>query len=301
MKNIHLLPTDKPNRLVKLKMFGKDKLHLCKVVLPIENEEQYQHIYITSDEEIKEREWCTDGIYLIQATPKLVDAQGLFDRRDWRKIILTTDQELIKDGVQAIDDKFLEWFVKNQSCESVETKLVEFEVDMGLGDECIEHGNYYKIIIPQEEPKCTCEEHDPYCCQIHGICPTCVKKEDNPFKLPKALPDDVFYQSIEQKQKTLKEEETKQDKYTLQDFINGIFWNKSKQETLEQAAERLYPGVDRQVDRMLFINGANWQAERMYSEEDLLSAFEAGMMFIGEDKGSFREWFEQFKKTNNGK
>jgi hypothetical protein len=34
----------------------------------------------------------------------------------------------------------------------------------------------------------------------------------------------------------------------------------------------------------------------MYSEEDLLSAFEAGMMFIGEDKGSFREWFEQFKK-----
>jgi hypothetical protein len=38
------------------------------------------------------------------------------------------------------------------------------------------------------------------------------------------------------------------------------------------------------------------QQERMYSEEDLLSAFEAGMMFIGEDKGSFKEWFEQFKK-----
>ena len=38
------------------------------------------------------------------------------------------------------------------------------------------------------------------------------------------------------------------------------------------------------------------QIERMYSEEDLISAFEAGMMFIGEDKGSFREWFEQFKK-----
>ena len=52
MKNIHLIPTDKPSRLVKLKMFGKDKLHLCKVVLPIENEEQYQNIYITSDEEI---------------------------------------------------------------------------------------------------------------------------------------------------------------------------------------------------------------------------------------------------------
>jgi hypothetical protein len=35
----------------------------------------------------------------------------------------------------------------------------------------------YKIIIPQEEPKCTCIEHDPYCCQIHGGCPLCVKPE----------------------------------------------------------------------------------------------------------------------------
>ena len=33
----------------------------------------------------------------------------------------------------------------------------------------------------------------------------------------------------------------------------------NKQETLEEAAERLYPGVDRQVGRMLFINGAKWQ------------------------------------------
>jgi len=44
------------------------------------------------------------------------------------------------------------------------------------------------------------------------------------------------------------------------------------------------------------IFGSEWQQERSYSEEDLLGAFEAGMMFIGEDKGSFKEWFEQFKK-----
>jgi hypothetical protein len=35
----------------------------------------------------------------------------------------------------------------------------------------------YKIILPKEE-QCTCKEHDPYCCQIHGNCPTCVKKEE---------------------------------------------------------------------------------------------------------------------------
>ena len=38
----------------------------------------------------------------------------------------------------------------------------------------------------------------------------------------------------------------------------------NKQETLEEAAERLYSGVDRQVDRMLFIAGAKWQEKRMY-------------------------------------
>jgi hypothetical protein len=33
---------------------------------------------------------------------------------------LTTNQDLINDGVQPIEDDFLEWFVKNPSCEFVE-------------------------------------------------------------------------------------------------------------------------------------------------------------------------------------
>lgn len=40
----------------------------------------------------------------------------------YKKIILTTDQDLIKDGVQAIDDEFLEWFVANPSCKFVEVQ-----------------------------------------------------------------------------------------------------------------------------------------------------------------------------------
>ncbi|CAB4136440.1 hypothetical protein UFOVP309_7 [uncultured Caudovirales phage] len=63
-----------------------------------------------------------------------------------KKIILTTDQDLIEDGVQAIDDEFLEWFVKNPSCESVETEIVEYGFDEV--PICI-----YKISIPKEEPK----------------------------------------------------------------------------------------------------------------------------------------------------
>ena len=67
------------------------------------------------------------------------------------KIILTTNKLLIKEGVQAIDDEFLEWFVKNPSCEGVEI----FIDTMGCvlencnANPCIN----YKITIPKEEPK----------------------------------------------------------------------------------------------------------------------------------------------------
>ena len=67
-----------------------------------------------------------------------------------------------------------------------------------------------------------------------------------------------------------------------------------KQETLEEAAKRLYPGVDRQVDRILFINGAKWQQERMYSEEDMEKAFTNGLNRSFDS--DFDRWFEQFKK-----
>ena len=62
------------------------------------------------------------------------------------RIILTTDESLFKYGVQAIDDEFLEWFVKNPSCEYVEVykdKRLEIEQDF----------DFYEIIIPKEEAK----------------------------------------------------------------------------------------------------------------------------------------------------
>jgi hypothetical protein len=69
-------------------------------------------------------------------------------------------------------------------------------------------------------------------------------------------------------------------------------------ETLEEAAKRYTESTpDNDPIRIKsFIEGAKWMEERMYNESDLLNAFEAGMMFVGEDKGSFKEWFEQNKK-----
>jgi hypothetical protein len=54
-----------------------------------------------------------------------------------------------------------------------------------------------------------------------------------------------------------------------------------KQETLEEAAERLFPRLindpynpmedDNKEYRDIWISGAKWKQERMYSEEDMLS------------------------------
>jgi hypothetical protein len=70
-----------------------------------------------------------------------------------KKIILTTDANLIANGVQEIDEEFLQWFVKNSSCEKVEVKKGK----MKLNDDGEEYGfpdmSLYKIIIPKEKSK----------------------------------------------------------------------------------------------------------------------------------------------------
>jgi hypothetical protein len=76
-----------------------------------------------------------------------------------------------------------------------------------------------------------------------------------------------------------------------------------KQETLEEAGVAYAKTVSQNhTSHMLgFYNGANWQADRMYSEEDMHKAYCAGSDFDmsclkGEQYYMFKEWFEQFKK-----
>jgi hypothetical protein len=99
-----------------------------------------QHIYITSDEEIKAGKYVID----LENNEVFISLGKMGVNNYIKKIILTTDPDLIADGVQAIDDEFLEWFVKNPSCGFVE---VDKPISRGiplLG---------YRIIIPQEGPK----------------------------------------------------------------------------------------------------------------------------------------------------
>lgn len=138
MKNLYLLPTDQPTGIFETN---------SGLQFSIMNKVRYGefkgfHIYITSDEEIKEGDWYLDTtVNVIFKNDKLF-LNGI----GYKKIILTTDPTLIKDGVQVIDDEFLKWFVKNPSCEFVEVnkKLVEFPLTFKM---------MYKIIIPQEESK----------------------------------------------------------------------------------------------------------------------------------------------------
>jgi hypothetical protein len=266
MKNLHILPTDKPSRLL---YFGTSK-ELTLQVNPATFrvfERSTQNIYITSDEEIKEGDWV---IYNNKVFKIGRGDNELFHLGE--KIILTTDQDLINNGIQAIDDEFLEWFIKNPSCEKVEVvkemympqsngKIsdgkITHELSLNPSDNTLP---FYKIIIPQEEPK---------------------------FKNRQIGAAGFVANKI---------------------MENAI--SKFKQETLEEAAESRY-GTDMDSIRGSnvydlntdlkkgFINGAKWQAKKMYSEEEVKRICSKAWLKTPNTPNmleEFDKWFEQVKK-----
>ena len=154
MKNIHILPTDKPS---KLWFYKQTDILLTGLTVEKSKDIDTQNLYITNDEEIKEGDYwiyiCPiNGLDYGDNNNPIVKNNlpnswfnKLHDKLNYKKIILTTDQDLIKDGVQVIDDEFLEWFVKNASCEEVDV------VDDWNSPRIDAYE--YKIIIPKEEPK----------------------------------------------------------------------------------------------------------------------------------------------------
>ena len=282
MKNIHILPTDKPSRLVyfnnKLLFAPNDGFIIA---------DGKQHIYITSDEEIKEGDYGLGfalgikgvgrGHYVFKQDGTNVGKLNAICNGS-KKIILTTDPDLIKDGVQSIPEEFLEWLVKNPSCEFVEVQ---------------DWVNYYKVFIPQEEPKQCKTPLD--CGKIYNeelttqtiTCTKCGNTHTFPFggdyycPSPKQEDYDKNYQPI-----SLSEVD--------------------KQETLEEAGEKLYPTIHEQYQYDAFIEGAKWQAERMYSEEEVRQMlWQLGDALFnncqdgieeGEPETYFDDIIEQFKK-----
>jgi hypothetical protein len=143
MKNIHLIPTYKPSRLHIAK--NGDYHYSYENVLHLVSANDKPHnIYITNSEEIKE------GEYGLSRLGEIIKFHSGYDYRYYAKIILTTDPTLIADGVQAITDEFLEWFVAHPSCERV-------EVSYGILKPFQSTDKGYMIHLPDndvlEEPK----------------------------------------------------------------------------------------------------------------------------------------------------
>jgi hypothetical protein len=145
MKNIYTIATDKPSRIYLVK--SNNRLGITsnnpEFTENFGSGTQNQHVYITSGQEIKDGEYY---LYLEDnSVQKFIKREHtkLLRLDIQKKIILTTDAELIKDNVQAIDDGFLDWLVKNPSCESV---AVGSSLKSSLND-----GEKYCIMVPKEE------------------------------------------------------------------------------------------------------------------------------------------------------
>ena len=87
-------------KVVKLPTKGKSGLQLApdgSLRFTANNTWESQHSYATVSQDIepiKKGDWITDGIEVIKASSKIVNAQGLVNRRNWCKIIATTDKSL---------------------------------------------------------------------------------------------------------------------------------------------------------------------------------------------------------------
>ena len=294
MKNIHILPTDKPSRL---RYNLSNILVLTKEAYRDYRKQVNQNIYITSDEEIKEKDWVFD--IFLQAVFQANSFMGIKTQNTAKKIILTTDTDLIADGVQSIPEEFLEWFVKNTNCEFVGVEELCGGCGSNDGDcwrskECNKgyFKNKYKIIIPEEEPK-----------------------------FENSIENTINLMSIANSMFGTKEEPKQEYEYIGECKGNnddGCFMNSSghncgcytrkliKQETIEEAGKKYietshYMNKDRMADITF---GANWQKERMYSEEELKSAFKVGFNIgygspvqeLDLKNEHCERWFKQFKK-----
>jgi hypothetical protein len=264
MKNIHLIATDKPTGIFQsnsgLQFSIRDKVR----VEPLKG----FHIYITNDEVIKEGAWrCDIELNRIEKGKET----GTF--KNWKKIILTTDQDLIKDGVRAIGDDFLEWFVKNPSCEFVEVELKTKHLVKPY-DVYNEQVSYYKIIIPKEEAKFISGQ--PF-----------LEKADEVIVIHRPKQDTVgkeFYESAD-KVITVYRQEKKPHSFC---------------ETPEEKCTMNYcdeNGCQNRVRHL--VEPKQEQDKKMYSEEDMIEFAVWMYLEVGSNKGKERtnkELFEQFKK-----
>jgi hypothetical protein len=139
-KNIFLIPTNNPTKLAKTDV---DILGMYKVE-QIAKYGTNQKLYITSYEKVGVGDWY------INVNDNFVCKSNQIKKGNRYKIILTTDECLIKEGIQAIDDDFLKWIIENPTCEFVRVNDI---CDNVYVDNFLATSTHikYEIIIPGEK------------------------------------------------------------------------------------------------------------------------------------------------------
>jgi hypothetical protein len=233
-----------------------------------------KHIYITSDEEIKDvrphkGKWQLEKGQILNKFPNY-----LTDLSECKLVILTTDPDLIAEGVQAIDDEFLEWFVKNPNCEKVEVKKGKMRLNCDGEEIGFPDMSLYKIIIPQEEPT---EEAK--------------QRAENYMSLKGALePKQETLEEAAEREYKFEEDSTMPDDREHQEFLR-IFKKGAKSDAAKDYwyakwhEERMYSKFDLDAE-ITKLNTPhrydNVKHKYNYSESDIVNLFE--------------KWFEQSKK-----
>jgi len=283
-KNVHILATDQPSRLVKNL---KGVFSLMNESLEVGGAICNINMYVTSDGKIKEGDYIYS--FADNRTYKIVYSENNIIQSSFhshysnesKKIILTTDTILIADGVQAIDDEFLEWFVKNPSCEFVEIgKHLKF-VDIRAMEI---YKDFYEIIIPQEGPKQELE------------------KELFELEQELGIPTSMRWHNSKPKQETL-EEVRKVERSDLYNKIYSIVKQIPREDVETDAMDASSCAYD--IEQLFY----KWRQERMYSEEEIehlihLAVFQSHCGIkdrvkipnSNECAGFVNKWFEQNKK-----
>jgi hypothetical protein len=284
MKNIYLISSDIPVRY-----YGNHYVN--------------QNVYITSDEKFIRDEYVTDGIEVIKASPKLVNAQCLVGRRNWKKIILTTDIQLIDDGVQEIPDDFLKWFVDNPTCEEVEItrpnkcKVVGCDLECILFKTCENIYYGYEIIIPKKDLGYTTKNG--------------VEVSDEMVRatmIPKDRFDDYHYkETFESRQYYIPKEEPKQDFLLVKEDCpctdECLYYQTKQCKRLKEEPKQEFPFFDKEKSEAITKEGQKIVRELQSNiqQETLEEAFKRMQKIkVDLDYPSFHlgaKWQkEQFKK-----
>lgn len=282
MKNIFIIPTNQPSRL------SVEYGDILITDSPTYGENN-QHLYITNDEEIKEGDWChgMDGIFQYKGKVNLPDVELP------KKIVLTTDQDLIKEGVQSIDNEFLEWFEKNSSCEFVEVNKVCVTgcpnlVLNGTNSLCC-GDKRYEIVYPEVDFK---KQQRTYLKEIMEADEKSGLYELNEQSKKQTIMSTQRNRIIDS---WLEEHGDPKICEQVKRKLEDITKEKITKDTAEKYSE-IHQDVSGTLGRYLvstiFQDGANWQAEKMYSEDEVLNILQT-LFDKPEDAITY---FEQFKK-----